>query len=156
MKQVEKLKVEHTLIRIKKERELLRELKKSFKGNREEFIKDLEKAVYGAKLVSYAQGFALLREAAKEFSWDLDYGSIALLWRGGCIIRSAFLGKIKEAFDNNAELDNLLIDPYFKNKIMEAQAAWRRVSSSSLSNGIPIPALVSALTYFDGYRQVQE
>ncbi len=123
-----------------------------FKGNKEDFIADLEKAVYGAKLVSYAQGFALLKEAAKEYDWELNYGSIALLWRGGCIIRSVFLDQIKEAFDQNPNLDNLLIDPYFKNKIMEAQAGWRRVVASSLSNGIPIPALTSALTYFDGYR----
>jgi len=123
-----------------------------FKGSREDFLKDLEKAVYASKLVSYAQGFTLLREAAKEFNWDLNYGSIALLWRGGCIIRSAFLDKIKEAFDQNPSLDNLLIDPYFKDKIMETQAGWRRVIASSVSNGIPIPALASALTYFDGYR----
>ncbi|MEA1875644.1 MAG: decarboxylating NADP(+)-dependent phosphogluconate dehydrogenase [Bacteroidota bacterium] len=126
-----------------------------FEGNREDFISDLEKAVYGAKLVSYAQGFTLLREAAKEYNWDLNYGSIALLWRGGCIIRSAFLDKIKEAFDLNPNLDNLLIDPYFKGKIMEVQNSWRRVASSSLNIGIPIPALTSALTYFDGYRSAR-
>lgn len=126
-----------------------------FEGSREDFINDLEQAVYGAKLVSYAQGFTLLREAAKEYNWNLNYGSIALLWRGGCIIRSAFLDKIKEAFDLNPSLDNLLIDPYFKDKIMEVQNSWRRVASLSLSNGIPIPALVSALTYFDGYRSAR-
>ncbi|MCK5820557.1 MAG: decarboxylating NADP(+)-dependent phosphogluconate dehydrogenase [Bacteroidales bacterium] len=123
-----------------------------FNGSREGFLLDLEKAVYGAKLVSYAQGFTLLREAAKEFNWELNYGAIALLWRGGCIIRSAFLDKIKEAFDLNPDLDNLLIDPYFMKKVMDVQNSWRRVSSASLSNGIPIPAITSALTYFDGYR----
>lgn len=126
-----------------------------FEGSREDFINDLEQAVYGAKLVSYAQGFTLLREAAKEYNWDLNYGSIALLWRGGCIIRSAFLDKIKEAFDLNPSLDNLLIDPYFKGKIMEVQNSWRIVASLSLNNGIPIPALASALTYFDGYRSAR-
>lgn len=124
----------------------------NFTGDRQEFLRDLEKAVYGAKLVSYAQGYALMAEAAREFKWDLHYGSIALLWRGGCIIRSAFLGKIKEAFDRNPQLSNLLIDPYFREKIQSAQEGWRQVIAAALINGIPIPALATALTYFDGYR----
>ena len=124
----------------------------TFKGNKQDFIDDLEKAVYGAKLVSYAQGFTLLREAAKEYKWNLNYGSIALLWRGGCIIRSAFLSKIKDAFDQDQDLDNLLLDTFFQKKIDEAQEGWRNVCSTGLSQGIPIPALTSALTYYDGYR----
>lgn len=123
-----------------------------FEGDREAFLKDLEQAVYAAKVVSYAQGFSLLREAAKEYHWKLNYGSIALLWRGGCIIRSVFLGKIKAAFDLQPELNNLLIDPYFTQKISDAQRGWRHVVASALTQGIPVPALASALTYFDGFR----
>ena len=93
-----------------------------------------------------------MSEAAKEYSWDLNYGGIALMWRGGCIIRSVFLGKIKEAFDSNPGLKNLLLDPFFKEKIESAQASWRRVIAAVVANGIPVPALTTALAYFDGYR----
>jgi 6-phosphogluconate dehydrogenase len=123
-----------------------------FKGNKEEFVDDLMNALYASKLVSYAQGYELMRSAAEEYSWNLNYGGIALMWRGGCIIRSAFLGKIKEAFDNNPNLTNLLLDPYFKEKIENAQAGWRRVVASASLNGISIPALSTALSYFDGFR----
>jgi 6-phosphogluconate dehydrogenase len=116
------------------------------------FIKDLGKALYAAKVVSYAQGYLLMREAAKEYKWNLNYGGIALMWRGGCIIRSVFLGKIKEAFDKKPDLENLLLDPFFTGIIEDAQASWRRVVSAAVQNGIPIPALSSALAYFDGYR----
>jgi len=116
------------------------------------FIKDLEGALYASKIVSYAQGYLLMREAAKEYKWNLNYGGIALMWRGGCIIRSVFLGKIKEAFDKNSNLENLLLDPYFSKTIEEAGDSWRRVVSASVLNGIPVPALSSALSYFDGYR----
>jgi 6-phosphogluconate dehydrogenase len=116
------------------------------------FIDDLEKALYAAKVVSYAQGYLLMREAAKERGWNLNYGGIALMWRGGCIIRSAFLGKIKEAFDKNSGLENLLLDPFFAAVIQDSQAAWRRVAAAAITNGIPIPAFASALNYFDGYR----
>jgi 6-phosphogluconate dehydrogenase len=116
------------------------------------FIKDLEQALYAAKLVSYAQGYLLMREAAKEYKWNLNYGGIALMWRGGCIIRSVFLGKIKEAFDKKPDLENLLLAPFFTSIIEEAQAPWRRVVSAAVENGIPIPAFASALAYFDGYR----
>jgi len=117
-----------------------------------DFIKDLEKALYASKVVSYAQGYLLMREAAKEYKWNLNYGGIALMWRGGCIIRSVFLGKIKEAFSRNADLENLLLDPFFTKIIEEAQDSWRRVVSAAVQNGIPAPALSSALSYFDGYR----
>jgi len=116
------------------------------------FIKDLEKALYAAKVVSYAQGYLLIKEAAKEYKWNLNYGGIALMWRGGCIIRSAFLGKIKEAFDKKPDLENLLLDPFFAGVIEDAQASWRRVVSTAAQSGIPVPAFASALTYFDGYR----
>jgi 6-phosphogluconate dehydrogenase len=116
------------------------------------FIKDLGKALYAAKVVSYAQGYLLMREAAKEYKWNLNYGGIALMWRGGCIIRSVFLGKIKEAFDKKPDLENLLLDPFFTSIIEDAQDSWRRVVSTAIQNGIPAPALTSALYYFDGYR----
>ena len=117
-----------------------------------DFIKDLEKALYASKVVSYAQGYLLMREAAKEYHWNLNYGGIALMWRGGCIIRSVFLGKIKDAFDANPGLENLLLDPFFAGIIEDAQASWRRVVSAAVQNGIAAPALSSALAYFDGYR----
>ncbi|MDR0583678.1 MAG: decarboxylating NADP(+)-dependent phosphogluconate dehydrogenase [Treponema sp.] len=116
------------------------------------FIKDLEKALYAAKVVSYAQGYLLMREAAKEYKWNLNYGGIALMWRGGCIIRSVFLGKIKEAFDKKPDLENLLLDPFFTGIIEDAQDSWRRTAAVAIQNGIPAPALISALAYFDGYR----
>jgi 6-phosphogluconate dehydrogenase len=116
------------------------------------FVKDLEKALYASKVVSYAQGYLLMKEAAKEYKWNLNYGGIALMWRGGCIIRSVFLGKIKEAFDKKPDLENLLLDPFFTKIIEDAQDSWRRVVSAAVQNGIPTPAFASALAYFDGYR----
>lgn len=124
----------------------------TFNGDKKAFINDLKEAVYASKIVSYAQGYQLMRAAAEEFGWKLNYGGIALMWRGGCIIRSAFLGKIKEAFDNNPDIPNLLLDPFFRTKVERAQAGWRNVVSVGLVNGIPIPAMTSALCYFDGYR----
>ncbi|MDR0537982.1 MAG: decarboxylating NADP(+)-dependent phosphogluconate dehydrogenase [Tannerellaceae bacterium] len=123
-----------------------------FDGDKAAFINDLKNALYASKIVSYAQGYLLMREAAKEYKWNLNNGGIALMWRGGCIIRSAFLGKIKEAFDSNPDLANLLLDPFFKEKVLAAQASWRKVVSAAIANGIPVPSLSSALTYFDGYR----
>ncbi|MBN2165175.1 MAG: decarboxylating NADP(+)-dependent phosphogluconate dehydrogenase [Marinilabiliaceae bacterium] len=125
---------------------------KSFSGDKKAFVNDIMQALFASKLVSYAQGYVLMREAAKEYGWDLNNGGIALMWRGGCIIRSVFLGKIKEAFDKNPDLTNLLLDPYFKSKIEAAQAGWRRVVAAAITNGIPVPALSTALGYFDGYR----
>ncbi|MFW6267617.1 MAG: decarboxylating NADP(+)-dependent phosphogluconate dehydrogenase [Marinilabiliaceae bacterium] len=126
--------------------------KPNFSGDQEAFLKDLHDAVYASKLISYAQGYTLMAEAAKEYGWDLNYGGIALMWRGGCIIRSRFLGKIKEAYDNNPELTNLLLDPFFKEVVEKAQAGWRRVVAKTVENGIPAPAFASALNYYDGYR----
>lgn len=126
--------------------------KPKFEGDKKAFIEDLRKALYASKIVSYAQGYVLMRYAAEEYGWNLNYGGIALMWRGGCIIRSIFLGKIKEAFDRNPKLTNLLLDDFFKEKIEASQEAWRRVVSTAVSNGIWIPALSTALNYFDGYR----
>ncbi len=123
-----------------------------FDGDKKQMIDDLKDALFGAKIISYAQGYNLLMEAAQEYNWDLNYGGIALMWRGGCIIRSVFLGDIKKAFDQNPDLANLLLDPYFKEKVENAQAGWRRVCAKALENGIPVPALTSALCYFDGFR----
>jgi 6-phosphogluconate dehydrogenase len=120
--------------------------------NRPDMIEYLKDALYASKIVSYAQGYALMKAAGVEFGWNLNYGGIALMWRGGCIIRSAFLGKIKEAFDSNHEIDNLLLDPYFREKVDRAQEGWRRLVSMAIINGIPVPALSSALSYYDGYR----
>lgn len=124
----------------------------SFRGDREQFIDDIKKALYASKLISYAQGYSLMMAAAKTYGWNLNYGGIALMWRGGCIIRSVFLGKIKEAFDKNPALSNLLLDDYFKTVVEQSQEGWRRVTAAALTGGIPVPALTSALCYFDGYR----
>ena len=123
-----------------------------FRGDKKAFIEDLRQALLASKIISYAQGYVLMRTAAEDFGWDLNYGGIALMWRGGCIIRSVFLGNIKEAFDKNKDLENLLLDPFFKEKIDTAQASWRKVISTAVENGIPVPALASALSYYDGYR----
>lgn len=125
---------------------------KKFTKDKKAFIEDIRKALFASKIVSYAQGYVLMKEAAKEYGWNLNNGGIALMWRGGCIIRSVFLGKIKEAFDKNPELSNLLLDSYFKDKIEAAQESWRKVVATALINGIPIPALTTALCYYDGYR----
>jgi 6-phosphogluconate dehydrogenase len=126
--------------------------KPKFDGDKKEFIEDLKKALYASKIVSYAQGYLLMRYAAKDYNWNLNYGGVALMWRGGCIIRSIFLGKIKEAFDKNPGLTNLLLDPFFKEKIESSQQSWRRVVAASVTNGIWVPALSTALNYFDGIR----
>ena len=123
-----------------------------FSGDRKAFLEDLRKALFAAKVVSYAQGYALMKAAAKEYGWNLNYGGIALMWRGGCIIRSVFLGKIKEAFDNNPDIANILLDPYFSGKIAEAQSGWRNVLAQAIVNGVPAPCLSAALEYYDGYR----
>ena len=123
-----------------------------FEGDKKSFIEDIRKALYASKIISYAQGYLLMKYAAEEYNWNLNYGGIALMWRGGCIIRSAFLGKIREAFDNNHILSNLLLDPFFKSKIETMQNSWRKVVSVAVTNGIWIPAMSSALNYYDGYR----
>ncbi len=145
-----------TLSALKEERveasKVLSGPKPNFEGDKKQFIEDLKNALYASKLVSYAQGYVLMRYAAKEYGWNLNNGGIALMWRGGCIIRSVFLGKIKEAFDKNPNLSNLLLDPFFKEKIESSQEAWRRVIAAAVTNGIWIPAFSTALNYFDGFR----
>jgi 6-phosphogluconate dehydrogenase len=123
-----------------------------FTGDRVAFLEDLHKALFAAKVVSYAQGYTLMRSAAKEYGWNLNYGGIALMWRGGCIIRSVFLGKIKEAFDKDPNLANLLLDSFFQEKMAAAQQSWRNVVAAAVVNGIPAPTLSAALEYYDGYR----
>ena len=124
----------------------------TFRGDKEKFLDDLRQALYASKIVSYAQGYQLMRAAAAEYKWNLNYGGIALMWRGGCIIRSVFLGKIKEAFVKKPKLENLLLDPFFKKAVRQAQRSWRRVITTAVKLGIPMPAISSALTFYDGYR----
>ena len=123
-----------------------------FTGDRAAFLEDLRKALFSAKVVSYAQGYTLMRAAAKEYGWNLNYGGIALMWRGGCIIRSVFLGRIKEAFDKDPDIANILLDPYFSGKLAEAQQGWRNVLCTAIQNGVPAPCLTAGLQYYDGYR----
>lgn len=118
---------------------------------KEEFIENIRKALYASKIISYAQGYSLMRSAAKEYDWDLKFGNIALIWRGGCIIRSAFLGKIKEAFDRDPNLSNLILDPYFKSVIEDCLPSWRKVVATATEYGIPMPAMNAALSWFDSY-----
>ena len=125
---------------------------KKFRGNKQQLIQDIQQALLASKIVSYAQGYALLKEAAKTYGWDLHYGEIALMWRGGCIIRSVFLNNIKEAFDRNAELTNLMTDAFFAKILKNAEKSWRRVVSTAILCGIAVPAFASAISYYDGYR----
>ena len=123
-----------------------------FEGDKQEFINAVRDALYASKIISYAQGFMLMQQAAKEYGWNLNYGDIALMWRGGCIIRSQFLGNIKQAYESNPKLENLLLDDFFKDAIHEAQAGWRKTLSLAVELGIPMPAFSSALSFYDGYR----
>jgi 6-phosphogluconate dehydrogenase len=126
--------------------------KAKFTGDKEAFIEDVRQALYASKICSYAQGFQLMRAAAAEQNWTLDFGSIALMWRGGCIIRARFLGDIKAAFDRKPKLANLLLDKYFKKAMRTSHKAWRRVAARAVKHGVPVPAFMSALSYYDGYR----
>lgn len=126
--------------------------RKPFDGDQEALAQKTADALYAAKIASYAQGFMLMRKASEENKWNLNFGSIALMWRGGCIIRSRFLGKIKEAFDNNQELTNLLVDPYFVKEITRCHLSWREIVSQGALLGVPLPSMGSALAFFDGYR----
>jgi 6-phosphogluconate dehydrogenase len=131
---------------------LLKRSQAVFQGDRQAFVEDIRKALLASKIVSYAQGFMLMREAAKEYGWNLNYGGVALMWRGGCIIRSVFLGKIKQAYDSNPALSNLLLDDYFRGIIESCQSSWRRVVAKAVELGIPLPAFATALAFYDGYR----
>jgi 6-phosphogluconate dehydrogenase len=123
-----------------------------FKGDRKQLIDDLRQALYASKIISYAQGYQLMRAAAKTYKWNLNYGGIALVWRAGCIIRSAFLGDIKKAFERDSQLVNLLLDPFFRDAVSTRQAGWRRAIVAAVQGGIPAPCMSAALSYFDGYR----
>jgi 6-phosphogluconate dehydrogenase len=124
-----------------------------YEGDKESFIEAIRQALYASKICSYAQGYAMMREAAKEWGWELNFGDIALMWRGGCIIRAQFLQHIKDAFDVEPGLANLLLAPYFKDAVQKAQANWRLVISTATNLGIPVPAFSSALSYYDSYRR---
>jgi 6-phosphogluconate dehydrogenase len=126
--------------------------KPTIKGDHQKFIESIRQALYASKIVSYAQGYMLMRAAAAEYKWNLNYGGIALMWRGGCIIRSVFLGKIKDAFDKNAKLSNLMLDPFFRKAIKDCQRAWRNVVAMAAKKGIPVPAFSTALAFYDAYR----
>ena len=126
-----------------------------FKGDKTTFIEDVRKALYASKICSYAQGYQMMKLAAKEYKWDLNFGEIALMWRGGCIIRAKFLGDIKVAFDNDPDLANLLLDPFFKKVIDDCQESWRKVVATAVQMGIPVPTFSSALAYYDSYRSAR-
>ena len=123
-----------------------------FEGDKAAMVADLEQALYASKIVSYAQGYQLMRAVSDEREWELNYGGIALMWRGGCIIRSRFLNNIRDAFEKDPMLTNLLLDKFFEDAVENAQASWRRVVSSAVTLGIPMPAIGAALAYYDGYR----
>ncbi len=124
----------------------------AFDGDRDAFISNLEQAVYAAKIISYAQGYMLMRDAARTYNWNLNYGGVALMWREGCIIRSAFLGKIQRAYAVNPDLENLLLDDYFSEAVITAGSAWRQVVTTGIQHGIPLPIMSGALAFYDGYR----
>jgi 6-phosphogluconate dehydrogenase len=125
------------------------------KGDRAKIIEDIRKALYASKIVSYTQGYLLMRAAAQQYNWDLNYGGVALMWRGGCIIRSVFLGKIKEAFDRNSKLSSLMLDSFFRKALNSSHRSWRNVVSTAVKKGIPVPALSTALAFYDGYRSAR-
>lgn len=125
---------------------------KEFQGDKQQMVEDIRQALYASKIISYVQGFMLMRAAAEEFKWKLNYGSIALMWRGGCIIRSRFLGEIKKAFDKQKNLESLLLDDFFKGEILKAEEGWRRVVAHAAEFGVPAPCFSTSLSFFDGYR----
>ena len=122
------------------------------KGDHKEFIESIRKALYASKIISYAQGYMLLREAAKSEVWNLNFGGIALMWRGGCIIRAKFLNRIKEAFDREPKLENLMLDPFFKEILARTQKNWRFAISQAIQAGVAVPAFSASLAYYDSYR----
>lgn len=124
----------------------------TFKGDARQFIDHIKSALYASKMISYAQGFMLMRQAAEDYHWKLNYGGIALMWRGGCIIRSKFLGKIKIAYEKNLHLKNLLLDPFFQGEIQKSTEGWRSAVATAVQLGIPVPCMSTALSFFDGYR----
>jgi len=139
--------------RVEAAKQLGREITPLDVADKAEFVDAISEALYASKIISYAQGYMLFKAAVDEYGWELDYGMIAMLWREGCIIRAAFLDKIKEAYDADPELENLLFAPYFKEQVQGAEAAWRKVVSKAVELGIPVPAMSSALAFYDGYRR---
>ena len=135
--------------------EVLKANVEAFGGDKEEFVQAIHDALYCSKICSYAQGFQLMREAQKEYDWKLNFGEISMIWRGGCIIRAAFLQKIFEAYQKDSELANLLLDPFFKSEIERCEANWRKVVAAAAMHGVPIPAFSSALAYYDSYRSAR-
>lgn len=131
---------------------VFKERARRFRGNRVQWLTDIRNALYASKIISYAQGFMLLRAAAQQYGWAFNYGNIAKIWRGGCIIRSVFLGKIKEAYDRNPELENLLFDDFFANEVKSRVDSWRRVVAGAVTKGLPVPGFSSALAFYDGFR----
>jgi 6-phosphogluconate dehydrogenase len=131
---------------------VLRGPKRQISGDRAAFVEAIRQALYASKIISYAQGFMLMRAAGKEYGWNVNYGGVALMWRGGCIIRSRFLGKIKEAFDRKPNLTSLLLDKFFRGEIKKSQSAWRKVVAMAARKGIPTPAFSTALNFYDSYR----
>ena len=127
----------------------------AFNGDRKEFVEDIRRALLASKIISYAQGFMLMKAAAAEHGWGIDYGAVANMWRGGCIIRSVFLGDIKSAYDANPDLDNLVLADYFKTTLHACQRSWRTVVANAALMGIPVPALSTALSFYDGYRSAR-
>lgn len=128
---------------------------KRYTGDKQKFIEDIRQALYASKIISYAQGFVQQEAAAAEFKWDLNFGNISLLWRGGCIIRARFLEDIKRAFDKNPKLENLLLDDFFAAAIKKAEPSWRHVCATAMELGLPAPGFTAALSYFDGYRRAR-
>lgn len=135
--------------------QLLKGPAEKFNGDKSDFVNAVEHALYASKIISYAQGFMLMRQAAEDYKWNLNYGAIALMWRGGCIIRSSFLGKIKEAFDHDPHLKSLLLDNYFLTEINKAQPGWRTIAAAAAQFGIPAPCFSTALSFYDGYRRAR-
>jgi 6-phosphogluconate dehydrogenase len=125
----------------------------NWNGDQKQVVSDLHDALYASKIISYAQGFMLMREAAREYGWSIDYGAIALMWRGGCIIRSVFLKNIKQAYEKDPQLDNLLLDSFFSAAIKQAEPGWRKTVQLAIQLGIPVPTFSSALSFYDGYRR---
>jgi 6-phosphogluconate dehydrogenase len=139
--------------RVRASKQLTGPAPKRFEGDRQEFVDAVRDALYASKIISYAQGFTLLAAASKQFNWNLHYGDIATIWRGGCIIRAKFLNRIKEAFDRNARLENLMLDPFFSDILKQTQDHWRQAVTAAVRHGVAVPAFSASLGYYDSYRQ---
>ena len=139
--------------RVRASRQLTGPASFKYEGDRKELIDAVKDALYASKIISYAQGFTLFRAASQQFNWSLNYGDIATIWRGGCIIRAKFLNRIKEAFDRDPQLENLMLDPFFRDILDKSQTNWRSAVSLAIQAGVAVPAFSASLAYFDSYRQ---